>query len=94
VAEWLVRNWKELIAFWGNDDFTNFNNMLQSLVSRFLSQKLTHTVHRLFIEKEDPLFFIPPRAAQSVLKGLEKAQQRMLWLEKHAKDVQRWLQSH
>jgi hypothetical protein len=90
---WLRSNWNALIKFWGGDDFTRFNDMLERVTSKFIQPILIKEAEELFIEKTDPDFFIPPRSELSVSKGLEVAIQKTKWLELNEKNIEKWLEN-
>ena len=67
--------------------------MLQRVVSHFTIPVLVNEAQDLFLKKTDPTFYIPPRSSLAISKGLEKAKQRMFWLEAHQDQVEEWLKA-
>lgn len=91
VWTFLRTNWDRVVKFWEGSDWTKLNEMISTLVSRFRQKSLVDDVERLFLKKEDPSWFVPPRAEISIRKGLEKSLARIAWTEMYGTELEQWL---
>ncbi|TPX61966.1 hypothetical protein SpCBS45565_g07130 [Spizellomyces sp. 'palustris'] len=84
-------NWNALLAVESSSgDYTRLNNLVGTIVGRFAQKSLVEDAERLFVKREGDMF-VPPRIEIPVRKGLEKARQRVRWMEVYGDKVGAWL---
>ncbi|KAI8928792.1 peptidase family M1-domain-containing protein [Entophlyctis helioformis] len=87
----LMDNWDQITGLWKGGDFSKFNGLLKDILGKFTNAYLISEAQRLFVDRKDPKFFVPPGAMVSVLKGLETSKQLLAWQSLIRKDAAAWL---
>ena len=89
----LMDNWKAVTNIWKDGDFSKFNDILEDIIGKFTNSYLLLEAKRLFIDRKDPSFFMPPNTMISVIKGLETSRELLHFQKLAFQDVKKWLEN-
>ncbi|KAL2911705.1 Aminopeptidase 2 mitochondrial [Polyrhizophydium stewartii] len=86
----LMDHWKE-IAGWKAYAMTGLGGIIKDIVGKFTNSYLVSEAQRLFVDRRDAAFEVPPSVMVAVLKGLETSRQLVAWQAAARTDAAAWL---